>query len=231
MKTIIKILRYDKPEKRRYWQSFSYEAAEGESVASALRGLSRREGLTDIQGNAAKHIKWECGCLQKKCGACAMLINGYPALACDTELAGGRSTVELAPLSKFPVVEDLVVDRGVIFENLKKMQIWFDEKADILSQDTERAFDASSCLKCGCCLELCMSFRPDEAFMGNLAMLAMARLVAQLPESQKKRTLGAYKKHVYDGCDRYNACHQICPAGIDTAGLMSHCDALACSIH
>ena len=50
-----------------------------------------------------------------------MVINGHPALACgvfintdDTEI------LRLEPLTKFPVVEDLIVDRSVIWERQKE---------------------------------------------------------------------------------------------------------------
>ncbi|MDR2738409.1 MAG: 4Fe-4S dicluster domain-containing protein [Treponema sp.] len=94
-------------------------------------------------------------------------------------------------------------------------------------QNTEDVFEASRCLKCGCCLEICISFMPGAVFMGNTAMVVMARLLAELPASQRERTLKAYRKHIYEGCEKFNACHQICPAGIDTARLMAHSDAAA----
>jgi succinate dehydrogenase / fumarate reductase iron-sulfur subunit len=68
---------------------------------------------------------------------------------------------------------------------------------------------------------------PGAVFMGNTAMVVMARLLAELPASQRERTLKAYRKHIYEGCEKFNACHQICPAGIDTARLMAHSDAAA----
>ena len=33
-------------------------------------------------------------------------------------------TITLAPLSKFPVVRDLAVDRSVLFQNLKAVKAW-----------------------------------------------------------------------------------------------------------
>ena len=56
------------------------------TVATALRELNDRNPLTDMDGNPAAEIQWECNCLQKKCGACAMLVNGLPMLACDANL-------------------------------------------------------------------------------------------------------------------------------------------------
>ena len=57
-----------------------------------------------------------------------MLINGKAMMACsalvDKLISNGEGTITLAPLSKFPVVRDLAVDRSVLFENLKKVKAW-----------------------------------------------------------------------------------------------------------
>ena len=87
-------------------QSFSYEIRSKEdTVATALRARQSDPDLRDIEGNAATPPVWECGCLQKKCGACAMLVNGDPALACGSRLCDLPERITLAPLKKFPVVQ------------------------------------------------------------------------------------------------------------------------------
>ena len=93
------------------------------SVAAVLNELNGRMPLTDASGNLAEPISWECGCMVRKCGACAMRINGVPRLACSVFLNTLKgTTVTLEPLSKFPLVKDLVVDRSILFENLKKIE-------------------------------------------------------------------------------------------------------------
>lgn len=227
MRKQIRILRFDREEKQQYWQTFIYETDNEEAtVAMALDDLNRREKLADAEGNPAKPIKWECSCMQAKCGACAMLINGMPMLACDTKLAmESKVGIELTPLRKFPVVEDLVVDRKEIFDNLGRLQTWLDEKKPVPEEKEEDVLEASRCLQCGCCLEICTSFVPGEAFAGPSAMVSMARLLENLPEGQEERTKTAYREFFYEGCEKYNACHHVCPAGIDIARLMTHSDA------
>ena len=86
-----------------------------------LNELNSRETLMDCDGKEADEIQWECGCMVRKCGACAMRINGRPRLACDTFLHTLKSrNITLEPLSKFPLVKDLIVDRSAVFKNLKK---------------------------------------------------------------------------------------------------------------
>src|SRR5262245_62401288 len=67
---------------------------------------------------------WEASCLEEVCGSCAMLINGRARMACSALVDKLEQPITLEPLRKFPVVRDLQVDRGVIFENLKRVKAW-----------------------------------------------------------------------------------------------------------
>src|SRR5262245_48366417 len=58
----------------------------------------------NAQDDALAH-RWFCG--TKKCGECAITVNGKPMLAC-WEPALDEMTCE--PLANFPIVRDLVVD-------------------------------------------------------------------------------------------------------------------------
>lgn len=227
MRKKLKILRHEIGTEESYWQTFLYETKEKEpTVAAMLHELNQKKELVDIEGELAKPIKWECSCMQAKCGACAMLVNGMPVLACDTKLNEDLGdTIELMPLQKFPVVEDLIVDRKEMFENLKELQVWLDKEQKVPEEKIEEAFETSRCIQCGCCLEICTSFVVDGGFMGASGVVHMARLLAKLPDDQRKNLEGNYRKYIYEGCEKYNACHHVCPAGIDIAGLMAHSDA------
>lgn len=222
MRKILKVQRYDRETQKTFWQSFEYESGrEHVTAADMLRELNCRSPLVDMDGTPASEIKWECNCLQKKCGSCAMLVNGLPMLACDANLEDDpRETIELAPLSKFPVVEDLIVDRKILFDNLKKMQIWLDGQAD--GKEPEETMEASKCLQCGCCLEICISFTPEDEFVGTTGMVSMARLLSKTPQNRNQRIKEAYQKYYDQDCSHFNACHGICPAGMDTAHLAVH---------
>ena len=69
------------PGEKPYWQEFFYEKREEQSVAGMLDELNYKDDLKDMQGNPSPRIQWECSCLQGMCGACAMVINGVPALS------------------------------------------------------------------------------------------------------------------------------------------------------
>ena len=227
MRYTITVLRRDRGKEERYRQSFFYETDnESDTVAAALTSLNERIVLTDIGGQTARKIEWECSCLQKKCGACAMVINGLPQLACQAKLSeckGGRAV--LAPLSKFPTVCDLVCDRSILFENLKRLRAWLGTDAQLSDFYHDIAYESSECLQCGCCLEVCPNFYAGGKFYGMSALPVTMRL---LTEKQDYRELSKlYSKHIFGGCGRSLACKAICPKGIDTEKMLVNANLLA----
>ena len=122
MEILIEVRRQHSPADAPYYQTIKYQAAnDEENVATVLRNLNATPELRDTEGREVGEIHWQCSCLQKKCGACAMLINGLPRLACDTKLKDCRENrlLRLEPLKKFPIVRDLMVDRSSMMKNLR----------------------------------------------------------------------------------------------------------------
>lgn len=223
----IEILRQGR-EQKPYLQRFHYEmAGEGDTVATALLDLGRRRPLYDTEGKTADPVRWECSCLQKKCGACAMLINGEPALACDTPLSKLGAKVRLAPLKKFPVVADLLVDRHVMQKNLQETKIWLTKNAQLYEAAAEDAYAASRCLQCGLCLEVCPNFDPDGGFTGAAGAVPAARILTAQPDARDSENAGIYEKRVFEGCGKSLACRNICPAGIDIGQMLAQSNAVA----
>ena len=113
---IVKILRKRPTENEQYWEEFVYEGTLDISVAGMLDELNYKDDIVNSAGEIVPRIAWECSCLQGMCGGCAMVINNRPALACETFLRDLGKEVTLRPLSKFYVINDLVIDRGIIHE-------------------------------------------------------------------------------------------------------------------
>ncbi|MBQ8970940.1 MAG: succinate dehydrogenase [Lachnospiraceae bacterium] len=214
---IFRIRRQKSPDSDSYWEDFSYvyDRSRGrQNVAGALRELGA--------------VRFECGCLQKKCGACAMVINHVPRLACDVWLEDISDLILLEPLKKFPVIEDLVVDRQVMFESLKKMELWLKEAArEADGEQFSLAYQSSRCLQCGCCLEICPNYYPEGDFFGMAGMVPSVRVMTAMPDAQKKAFYRQYRKHIYEGCGKSLSCRDICPAGIPMEELMVNASATA----
>ena len=229
MKKLFDILRQDGPELPNYHHVVAYETDdETVTVATALREINQRETLDDVDGNPIEAIRWESSCLQRKCGACAMRINGRPRMACDTrivELEG--QTVYLEPLGKFPVVADLIVDRRVLFDNLESLGVWLEEPSALKEKRGDIAYEASRCLECGCCLEVCPNFSTQGQFAGMAAMVPLTRLLADADVVERARLAKSYRDGVFAGCGKSLACRNICPAEIEIDKLMARSNAAA----
>ena len=213
---LVKIKRQSAPDAVPYWQSFVYEGPRHVTISAVLDALNYTDDLYDKDGNAATRIRWECSCMQAVCGGCAMVINGVPALACATyadEVKGEDLVLE--PLSKFPVVADLTVDRSVIYENLNRAKAYLESQATSQMKHHEQQYSVAKCLKCGLCLEVCPNYHPGAEFFG--AVLANeSYLIASQSAEKKPQIVKEYKKHFGAGCSKALSCQTVCPAGIET---------------
>ncbi|MBQ9030997.1 MAG: 4Fe-4S dicluster domain-containing protein [Parasporobacterium sp.] len=221
------ILRREHADAEPWHQIIAFETEDAnETVATALQKIGTGHSR-DVAGREVAPIAWEAGCLQKKCGACAMLINGLPRLACDTFLRQLKSKkITLAPLRKFPVIRDLVTDRSVMFENLKTLEVWSETTSPVKEKDLDRAYDASRCLQCGCCLEACPNFEPGGSFFSAAGFAPQARLLTSCASSMQDNIRKLYQLHIYDGCGKALACEKVCPAGINLDRLLSRSNAV-----
>jgi succinate dehydrogenase / fumarate reductase iron-sulfur subunit len=136
-----------------------------------------------ITGVDTTPITYDSNCLEEICGSCAMLINGKAMMACSALVDKLSQPITLAPLSKFPVVRDLAVDRSVLFENLKAVKAWvpIDGSYDLgpgprqHPQIQEERYPLSNCISCTICMEVCPQFNDATGFVGA-ATIAQARL-------------------------------------------------------
>ena len=212
----VKIKRCEGADSKPYWQTFNYEGSPEKTVAAVLDELNFTDDLYDINGDPAPRIQWECSCMQKMCGACAMVINGMPALACSVFLRDIKGDMlVLEPLTKFPVVADLIVDRSIIDDELRRAEIYVGEYGGADKKEYEHMYLAAKCLKCGLCLEVCPNYSKGESFFGAL-FANDAYLVHGMSADRKKEIKKEYNEHFAKGCSKSLSCRDICPMEIPT---------------
>jgi succinate dehydrogenase / fumarate reductase iron-sulfur subunit len=106
--------------------------------------------------------------------------------------------IELRPMTKFPVVRDLMVDRSRIFASLEKVRAWLpvDSYLDMgpglrQSQDQQQmAYLYSKCMSCGCCLEACPQFLKIELVRAENETVEAYH--ARLREANLRAFMGAH---------------------------------------
>lgn len=168
----LRIKRQQKPGAPAFWEDFEIPYKSGMNVISALMAIRRRP--VTAEGVKTTAPVWEASCLEEVCGACTMVINGQARQACTALIDSYEQPITIEPMTKFPIVRDLVVDRSTMFENLKKVKAWIpiDGTYDLgpgprMSQEAqEEAYPLSRCMTCGVCLEVCPQFGPQSEFMG-----------------------------------------------------------------
>ena len=129
-------------------QSYDMEVRENQTVLDVLLDL------------AAYHdpgVAFRRACRSGICGACSMLINGEPKLACETlvsEVVDGGD-IAVAPLPHFRVMKDLVVDIDRFLESLRGVVPWlvldptYDGRME--HDRVQRLEKSTECILCGIC--------------------------------------------------------------------------------
>ena len=217
---IIKILRQQAPGAQPYWEEFAYDGSPDISVAALLDVLNYRDDITDVNGKKTTRIQWECSCLQGVCGACAMVINGTPALACETILKDlKKKKVTIRPLQKFPVIRDLVTDRSVIQEGLVQTNTYIGEYCPDEKEDHTHQYLAAKYLKCGLCLEVCPNYVNGKHFYGAL-FANECYLVSARNRQKADQIHTVYASHFAKDCSKSLSCQEVCPVGIPAIASM-----------
>ncbi len=131
---LVRVRRQDSPDKPGRWERHRLPYEPNLNVISVLQKIAAQATTDD--GKKTTPVAWDCNCLEEVCGACTMLVNGRTRQACsalvDRLLEERPGEIELQPMSKFPVLRDLVVDRGRMFRALEKVKAWIpvDDYAD-----------------------------------------------------------------------------------------------------
>ena len=190
----VRILRQDGPGQASYWERHTVAYEPEMNVISVLQRIAAK--ATSADGKPVAPVAWDCNCLEEVCGACTMNINGKVRQSCsalvDRLLDDHPGEIELAPMSKFPVVRDLCVDRSRMFRALERVKGWipadgyYDQgPGPRISQATQEAmYPLSECMTCGCCLDACPQYLKIE----------LARMEGESDEAFQARKNAAYDR-------------------------------------
>ncbi len=177
----IRIKRQPGPGVASSWVDFEMPYRASMNVISCLMEIQRNP--VDASGKPVDPVSWDCSCLEEVCGSCTMVINGRVRQSCSALVDNIRKErpgepISLEPMTKFPVVRDLCVDRSRMFESLKKVKAWIpiDGTHDLgpgprmNEVDRAESYKLSECMTCGCCVESCPNYNEDSKFIGPAAI-------------------------------------------------------------
>ena len=158
-------------------EHFEIEEAEGMTLFIALN---------EIRENQDPTLQFDFVCRAGICGACGMLIDGRPGLACRTLTRDLGSRVTLAPLPVFRLIGDLSVDTGAWMQGMaERLETWVhlrEQEPDLGALEermepalAEQIYELERCIECGCCVAACATARMREDFVGAAGLNKIAR--------------------------------------------------------
>jgi fumarate reductase iron-sulfur subunit len=179
--------------------------------------------LNRLRETADPSLQFDFACRESICGACGMLVNGRPALACKTLTSQLPARITLFPLPVFKLIGDLSVDTGTWFRHMvERTESWihpaaeFDPTAQEERMDdhvAQAVYEGDRCIECGCCIAACGVANIDPDFLGAAGLNRVARF-AMDPRDQRSDEewfeIVAGDEGVF-ACIGLMACEDICP--------------------
>lgn len=187
------------------------------------------EGLVE---GGKEPIAFDHDCREGICGMCSLVINGVPhgpdrgTTACQLHMRRFKDgdTIYIEPwrARAFPVVRDLVVDRGA-FDRIMQVGGYVSvntggapdaNAVPIPKKEADAAFDAAACIGCGACVAAC----PNASAM--LFVAAKVAHLSHLPQGQPERRDRAMKMvdqmdaEGFGNCSNHYECEAACPKEI-----------------
>jgi succinate dehydrogenase / fumarate reductase, iron-sulfur subunit len=185
----------------------------------------------DLIAKGEDPVAFDSDCREGICGACGLMINGQahgPEVTTTCQLHmrsfkdGDEIVVEPWRADAFPVVKDLVVDRGA-FDRIIQAGGYISvntgsapeaHSVPVPRDDAIRAFNVATCIGCGACVAAC----PNGS--ASLFMGAKITHLGELPQVQPERdsrVVGMVAQHDaegFGGCTNIGECTAACPKEI-----------------
>lgn len=177
-------------------------------------------------------IAFDHDCREGICGACGVVINGEAhgpkkmVTTCQLHMRsfadGDVIDVEPWRAGAFPVVKDLVVDRGA-FDRIIQAGGFISvptgtapdaHAVPVPKADADAAFDAATCIGCGACVAACPN---GSAMLYTAAKITHLGLLPQGQPERDSRALnmvGQHDEEGFGGCTNIGECTAVCPKGI-----------------
>ena len=195
----------------------------------------------DLIARGEEPIAFDSDCREGICGMCSLVINGVAhgghrgTATCQLHMRhfsdGETITIEPWRAKAFPILKDLVVDRGAFdriiaaggFVSVSTGGAPDGNAIPIPKDDQEKAMDAAACIGCGACVAACKNASAMLFVSAKVSHLAM---LPQGKTERENRVLGMVRQMDTEGfgnCTVTGSCEAVCPKEIslDFIALMN----------
>ncbi len=215
-----------------------FETYSAKNISSEMSFLEMFDVLNeDLITQGKDPIAFDHDCREGICGMCSMYINGKPHgpweanTTCQLHMRaykdGDTIVVEPWRAKSFPVLRDLVVDRGA-FDRIIQAGGYISVNtgnavdANAIAIEKEKAddaFAAAACIGCGACVAACKN---SSAMLFLSAKVSHLALLPQGGPEKKKRVLNMVAqmdKEGFGSCTNTGACEATCPKEISITNI------------
>lgn len=187
--------------------------------------------------NDEEPVAFDHDCREGICGMCGVMINGQAhgpdqgVTACQLHMRcfknGDTIVIEPWRATAFPVIKDLVVDRGAfdrIVESGGYISVNTGNAPDgnaipVPRDDAEKSMDAASCIGCGACVAACKN---ASAMLFVSAKVSHLSLLPQgEPEADRRalRMVAQMDSEGFGNCTNTSECEAACPKEISVSNI------------
>ena len=232
----------------RVWRQASPEASgrmvdyDAPDISPDMSFLEMLDVVNERLMNAGQEpIAFDHDCREGICGSCSLMINGAAhgpmkgTATCQLHMRSFKDgdVIDVEPwrAKAFPVIRDLVVDRGALDRIIEAGGYITaatggaqDANAILVPKvSADAAMDAAACIGCGACVAAC----PNAS--ASLFTAAKISHLGHLPQGQPERyrrvlsMVEQMEEEDFGGCTLYGECQEACPKeiSIDTITRMN----------
>jgi succinate dehydrogenase / fumarate reductase iron-sulfur subunit len=213
----------------------TYQVDDIDSDTSFLEMLDQLN--EQLIGKDEDCIVFDYDCREGICGACSLVINGYPhgeknaTTTCQLYMReyANQNELWIEPFraDSFPVIKDVLTNRdafdriiqagGYVSTNTGSAP---DANSQLVNKvDADAAFDSATCIGCGACVAVC----PNAS--ASLFVSAKINHLGLLPQGQiesKSRAVHMVRQMELEGfgsCSNHRHCEVVCPQDISVSNI------------
>jgi succinate dehydrogenase / fumarate reductase, iron-sulfur subunit len=186
----------------------------------------------DLVSKGEEPIAFDHDCREGICGSCGLMINGCAhgpkrgTTTCQLHMRsfkdGDEIYIEPWRAAAFPIIKDLVVDRGSLDRIIQAggyISVATGNAPDanatpVPKSNADSAMDAAACIGCGACVAACPN---GAAMLFTAAKVTHLGLLPQGQPERKERVLrmvATMDREGFGSCTNHRECEAACPKEI-----------------
>lgn len=191
----------------------------------------------DLVKKGEDPVHFDHDCREGICGMCSLYINGQPhgpqrgVTTCQLHMRSFKDgdTIVIEPwrAKAFPVVKDLMVDRGAFdriiqaggFISVDTGGVPDANLIPISKEVANEAFDAATCIGCGACVAACKNASAMLFVSAKVSQLALLPQGQVERKERVERMVSQMDEEGFGACTNTGACSAECPKEISLSNI------------